>query len=136
MLDRLRNLVRRRANGRCEYCISSEDFSPDSFAVEHILPLIKGGTDEPDNLAFSCQGCNNQKYTHQTGIDPMDGSDTPLFHPRQDIWHENFDWSDDYLLIIGSTPTGRATVETLEINRMGVINLRRALVALGEHPPK
>jgi hypothetical protein len=136
MLEWLRNLIRRRANGCCEYCISPEDFSPDTFSIEHIVPIVSGGTDDPDNLAFSCQGCNNQKYTHQTGLDPIYGHEAPLFHPRKNVWNDHFHWSDDYLLIIGSTPTGRATVETLELNRTGVLNLRRALLAVGEHPAR
>jgi len=38
--------------------------------------------------------------------------------------------------VIGLTPTGRATIETLKLNRKGVINLRWALFAVGKHPPK
>jgi hypothetical protein len=39
------------------------------------------------------------------------------------------------MLIIGLTPTGRATIEALHLNRANVVNLRRVLYALGEHPP-
>ena len=31
---------------------------------------------------------------------------------------------------------GRATIETLDLNRKGLINLRRVLLTLGIHPPK
>lgn len=44
-------------------------------------------------------------------------------------------WSDDFTLIIGLTPTGRATIETLFLNREGVVNLRQLLYAIGKHPP-
>jgi len=44
-------------------------------------------------------------------------------------------WNEDFTLIIGLTPTGRATVETLQLNREGLVNLRRLLYAMGEHPP-
>jgi hypothetical protein len=37
--------------------------------------------------------------------------------------------------LVGLTPTGRATVETLKLNREGLINLRRVLYVMGEHPP-
>jgi hypothetical protein len=37
--------------------------------------------------------------------------------------------------VIGLTPTGRATVNELNLNRSGLINLRRVLFACGEHPP-
>jgi hypothetical protein len=38
-------------------------------------------------------------------------------------------------MIIGLTPIGRTTVEALQLNREGVVNLRRVLYAMGEHPP-
>jgi hypothetical protein len=47
----------------------------------------------------------------------------------------SFAWNADFTLIIGLTPTGRATVETLQLNREGLVNLRRVLCAMGEHPP-
>gem|GEM_PF-4995517 len=40
-----------------------------------------------------------------------------------------------YSLIIGITPIGRATVEELQLNRNGVVNLRKVLYQMGEHPP-
>jgi hypothetical protein len=38
-------------------------------------------------------------------------------------------------LIVGLTPTGRATIEALKLNREPLVNLRRLLYAAGEHPP-
>jgi hypothetical protein len=40
------------------------------------------------------------------------------------------------LSIEGRTAAGRATVETLYLNCAALLNLRRALLALGEHPPE
>ncbi len=37
---------------------------------------------------------------------------------------------------IGITEIGRATVEALDLNRIGLVNFRRALLKLGVHPPK
>lgn len=37
--------------------------------------------------------------------------------------------------IEGKTPLSRATIEVLRLNRPGVVNLRRVLVAGGLHPP-
>ena len=34
------------------------------------------------------------------------------------------------------TPKGRATVARLQLNREGVVNLRRLLRRIGKHPPK
>jgi hypothetical protein len=59
----------------------------------------------------------------------------PLYHPRQQRWQEHFAWNEDFTLIVGITPTGRTTVETLKLNREGLVNLRQVLYAMGEHPP-
>jgi hypothetical protein len=45
-------------------------------------------------------------------------------------------WSADYAIVIGITPSGRATVQALALNRPGVVNLRRVLHQLGDHPPR
>lgn len=132
---RQRRVVVERAQGCCEYCLSQANFSTESFSVEHIIPLSKGGKTVLDNLALSCQGCNNYKYTKTEGFDPVSLQWAPLYHPRQQKWEDHFAWNQDYTLIIGLTPTGRATVETLHLNRTPVINFRRVLYAAHEHPP-
>jgi 5-methylcytosine-specific restriction endonuclease McrA len=63
----------RRAGNRCEYCCSPADYASDVFAVEHILPRSKGGLTHISNLALSCQGCNNFKYTATEASDPGSG---------------------------------------------------------------
>jgi hypothetical protein len=130
-----REAVVRRAHGCCEYCRAQELYAPDPFSVEHILPASKGGTNELANLAYSCQGCNGRKYTGTEAIDPGTGDIAPLFHPRQHRWDDHFVWNDDYILVIGRTPIGRATVEKLQLNRPGLVNLRRVLFTAGIHPP-
>src|SRR5207244_2768256 len=84
---------------------------------EHIIPHVAGGTDDLSNLALSCQGCNNHKYTSVTALDPVTGERVPLFHPRAHVWAEHFVWSEDFTLLIGLTPTGRATIQKLRLNR-------------------
>lgn len=127
--------VKKRAANLCEYCKSQADFSSQPFAIEHIFPFVSGGKTVLSNLAFACQGCNGHKFTHTTGRDPITRQETALFHPRKQIWNEHFTWNEDFTLIIGTTPTGRATVETLDLNRQGCINLRKALFVFGKHPP-
>jgi hypothetical protein len=58
-----------------------------------------------------------------------------LFNPRRDAWSNHFIWSSEGLFVIGLTPTGRATVEALELNRERVINIRAADQMVGRHPP-
>lgn len=130
-----RRLIVAQAKGCCEYCYSQIKFATQSFSVEHILPRSKGGTTTPENLALSCQGCNNHKFTKTGGVDLVTGEATQLFHPRQQSWLDHLTWNEDYSLIIGLTPIGRVTVSALRLNRPGLINLRRVLFLLGEHPP-
>ena len=130
----VRQTVFLRAGGCCEYCASQAKFSPDSFSIEHIFPRSVGIIDDLDNLALSCQGCNNRKYIHTTAPDPITGELVALFHPRRQRWAGHFAWSDDFSLVIGLTPTGRATIEKLKLNRQSVVNLRRVLRDSGKHP--
>jgi hypothetical protein len=132
----LRRHVYRRANGCCEYCRSQERFAPDPFSVEHTVARVHGGDTAAHNLALAGRGCNNHKYNKTEAVDPATGQVEPLYNPRLARWDTHFVWSADYSLVIGTTPTGRATVQALALNRPGVVNLRRVLHALGEHPPR
>lgn len=133
--QKLRRLVKDRALGFCEYCICSDSHATQEHSLEHIFPEERGGRSTADNLALACQGCNNIKYIKIHALDPVSQEIVPLFHPRTDLWHEHFAWSADRLTMLGLTPTGRATIEALRLNREGVINLRRLLFLDGKHPP-
>jgi hypothetical protein len=111
------------------------DFSAQSFSVEHINPRYRNGETTLGNLALACQGCNGAKHTKTEALDPITQQIVPLFHPRQQKWTDHFAWNEDYMTVIGVTATGRATVQALKLNRLGVLNLRRALFNMGEHPP-
>lgn len=50
--------VYEQQNGLCAYC---ETELGGSFHVDHVVPLSKGGTDWPDNLAVACATCNLTK---------------------------------------------------------------------------
>lgn len=136
LTDAQRAQVMARARSCCEYCRAQQDFSPDSFSIEHIQPRAKGGADALENLGCACQGCNNRKFVSVDAVDPLTGESVSLFHPRQQRWTEHFAWNEDFTLVLGVTPIGRATVDQLEWNRQGLVNLRRVLFAMGEHPPR
>jgi hypothetical protein len=131
----LRRLVIDRAGGCCEYCLSQARFSPQALSVEHITPIHAGGPTRESNLALSCQGCNSHKAVKTIALDPLTGLLASLFNPRQENWYEHFTWSDDYSTMQGITPTGRATILALRLNREGLVTMRRVLYAMGEHPP-
>ncbi len=125
-----------RAAHRCEYCQSRADCSADSFETEHILPIALGGTDDLENLAFACRGCNARKSQKTQGFDAFTQQLAPLFNPRTEDWSRHFAWDNEFLKIFGLTPTGRATVSALQLNRPGVVNLRYLMKLSGVHPPK
>ncbi len=131
----VKTFVKLRARGCCEYCLSQTDFSPDPFSVEHIIPKSKGGLDIAENLAWACMGCNGMKYNAVECADPVSGAITPIYNPRNDEWRKHFKWSNDFSLLLGLTPVGRGTIEKLQINRTGVVNLRILLHGAGLHPP-
>ena len=132
---KLRRGVAERARGCCEYCRSQARFSPMAFSVEHIHPRSKGGETVSANLALSCPGCNGHKASKTDGEDPVTGAMVPLFHPRQQSWHDHFTWNEDFTRMVGLTPTGRATVVELQLNRENLVNLREVLRDAGRHPP-
>jgi len=125
-----------RAQGYCEYCKSPADFTTEPFSIEHILPLSKNGSNDFFNLALACLGCNIIKSDKTAFIDPVSLQLSSLFNLRTMSWEEHFIWDETLTLIIGKTAIGRATVEALKLNRRPLTNLRHALIAIGEHPPK
>jgi HNH endonuclease len=131
----LKNQVTERANGCCEFCRAQLRFSPNSFHVEHHIPISLGGANSIGNLTLACPQCNLHKAAKIEAIDPVLAQAMPIFNPRQMIWEEHFAWSDDTVYMIGITPIGRATVDLLQTNRENLLNLRRALRQLRLHPP-
>jgi hypothetical protein len=119
----------------CEYCHLTEDVVPQGLWIDHIIPRIKGGTDESTNLCVSCVSCNQAKGKVISAHDPVTNKEVRLFNPRQDNWHAHFRWSQDKLRIEGLTPSGRATVESLKMNKTKMLKLRRLLIRLKLHPP-
>ncbi len=43
MKESLKKEVRERAKNCCEYCFLQAQYSGESFSIEHIIPLIRGG---------------------------------------------------------------------------------------------
>ncbi len=131
-----KDFVRNRAKNCCEYCAYPEDYANQFYAAEHTFPTSKGGKDDVKNYALSCQPCNNHKYNKTEGIDPATGKMVSLFNPRQQKWLDHFVWSPDLILIYAITPIGRATIQTLHLNRKNLQRMRAVLLLIDEHPPK
>lgn len=135
MTEAIKLAVRNRAHNCCEYCRAQAEFSHDPFSFEHIIPVAKGGTDDLENLAWSCLGCNYHKFTAIEAFDLTTEHRVSIFNPRKDSWKSHFRWNDDFTLMIGITPTGRATISKLKLNRSGLVNMRKVLAEAGKHPP-
>ena len=54
-----RLMVLERDNRKCTYCLV--DVAEDSYVLDHIVPISKGGTNKKFNLVTSCQECNQRK---------------------------------------------------------------------------
>ncbi len=124
-----------RAQSRCEYCLTPVEYAAQPFVFEHIIPVSRNGETTLDNLAFACGGCNGHKYNKTEAIDSVEKKSVSLFHPRQQEWLAHFSWNENYQQVIGLTPVGRVTVNTLKLNRIGVVNIRELLCLVGKHPP-
>ncbi|MDZ7363375.1 MAG: HNH endonuclease [candidate division KSB1 bacterium] len=122
------------ARGRCAFCRSEERLMGVTFEIDHIVPRLQRGKTLIDNLCLCCPSCNRHKSVRAQAVDPTTGAETPLFHPTHDHWPEHFAWSDDGARILGLTPTGRATIEALKMNRSQMLELRRYWLANGNHP--
>jgi hypothetical protein len=124
-----RDFVRRRAGNRCEYCLFPEGALPYLvFHVDHIVAKqhIDEISDDPESLAWACSECNYHKGPNLASIDPDSKQQANLFHPRHDNWSNHFTFADG--LIVGLTPTGRATARLLNMNAPRLVRLRRELI--------
>ncbi|MGA2271016.1 MAG: HNH endonuclease [Bryobacteraceae bacterium] len=127
-----RDFVRRRAAGRCEYCLLRQEHCDLAHHVEHIVAKQHGGSDDASNLALACHRCNLRKGPNLTAIDPVTREVVPLFHPRSNDWAEHFIVEGER--IIGTTAVGRATVQLLAMNDARRLELRAQILSSGEQP--
>lgn len=127
MDEQLRAQVRQRAADCCEYCRLPQSALPfATFHIEHIIAEQHGGSDELPNRALCCARCNLSKGPNLSGIDSETGAIVTLFNPRTDKWHDHFEYRG--ALIVGRTPTGRATVHVLNMNEDRRVKLRASLL--------
>jgi hypothetical protein len=134
--EQTRQRVRQKANNRCEYCLSHQDYVMGRLQIDHIKPTVQGGSDSEDNLCLACELCNQYKWTQTEGIDPQTGETVILFNPRQQNWSEHVAWDLDGVTILGQSACGRATVEALRLNNALATTVRRNWARAGWHPPK
>ena len=114
--SRLRARIEALSNARCEYCQAPQNACGYHFHLEHIVPVILGGGDEESNRALACATCNLVNSGRVSALDPLTGEGTSLFHPRNQRWHEHFQWAEDQRTLLGRTSAGRAVIICLDMN--------------------
>jgi len=96
------------------------------------MPKVAGGKDKAENLALACVSCSLKKGAKQSATDPESGEVASLFQPRSKDWSGHFQWQG--VCLVGRTPTGRATIKTLDLNRPLILAIRKEEVRLGRLP--
>lgn len=133
MPPNLRQLVWERARGCCEYCQLPQDHDPRPFHLDHIRPQKHNGSTVPENMALSCAACSLYKGPNPAGYDPDTDEIQPLFHPRNQLWPDHFEWDGGTL--VGKTPIGRTTIRVLRVNEPLRVHHRELLIELEVFPP-
>jgi len=130
----LRELVARRANYKCEYCLIAESDTYLGCQVDHIISVKHGGLTTESNLAYACTFCNRFKGSDIASIIPDTGELFRLYNPRSDEWREHFTF--DNLTIRSKTNIGEVTTRILKFNTQERILERELLIKTGRYPAK
>jgi hypothetical protein len=131
----LRERVAVEARFRCGYCLTAQAVVGTPMEIDHLIPESLGGLTEESNLWLACSLCNDRKSNRIAWADPTSGEMVRLFDPRRQEWTDHFRWTASGDEIVGLTPTGRATVAALQLNRTALVEARRLWVFVGWHPP-
>lgn len=111
--------VRQRAHSACEFCGVTETDTGGELTIDHFHPQTKGGTDDLNNLLYSCHRCNQYKGDYW----PAQPDDSALWNPRQDPLNAHLLLLADATLY-PHTPTGAFTLKRLRLNRPPLIAYR------------
>jgi HNH endonuclease len=130
--EALRQQVRERGRGRCEYCLVHEEDVGFTHQADHIIAEKHGGATSVDNLAWACMECNRYKGADLTSIDPTTGRLASLYHPRRQSWRRHFRINGPRLDPL--TASGRATAFLLQLNDPMRMRERAGLIAVGRYP--
>ena len=128
----LRELVRERARGFCEYCQIPEQFMLLPFQIDHIIAEKHQGPTEEGNLAWSCERCNSHKGPNISGY--FGWTARPAFQSASRYLERSFHWKGGVLE--GRSDMGEVTIQVLNVNLPNLIILREALIEEDVFPPQ
>jgi hypothetical protein len=116
----IREQVRHRAHGACEFCGITEIDAGGMLTIDHFQPHTKAGSDTLENLIYACVACNQYKqdYWPRTETAPI------LWNPRQESANQHFVEQEDGELT-ALTPAGVFTIQRLRLNRSQLIAARQ-----------
>ncbi|HBJ84879.1 MAG TPA: HNH endonuclease [Verrucomicrobiales bacterium] len=129
----LRERVRSRAYGVCEYCLIHQRQAWYSHQIDHIISRKHGGRTTFDNLALACGICNNAKGSDLGSLTRRQAVLIRFYHPRNDRWAEHFRLNDDGV-IDPITEIGEVTCRIFGFNARERLLERRALLRAGDFP--
>lgn len=100
-----REQVRQRARCACEFCGVSETDVGGLLTIDHFQPQSKGGSDDLENLIYSCASCNQYKQDYW----PTSESEPRLWNPREESASAHFVELDDGR-VVAISPSGEFTI--------------------------
>ncbi len=128
--DSIRRKVAERANYCCEYCLLPDTRSFFTFHIDHIISIKHGGSDDLDNLAYSCQICNLNKGSDIATVISDILNPIRFYNPCFDNWHSHFSIESSGLLIAKSD-IASATIKILDLNHPDSIIERLEMLKRG-----
>lgn len=128
----LKEAVRERAGGRCEYCRMPEAGALFAHEPDHVIAAQHRGTTHLDNLALACIQCNRLKGPNIASVDPETNRIVPLFNPRTERWLEHFRAQGGR--IVPLTPAARATAALLNFSDPDREQSRQRFWLAGQFP--
>lgn len=108
-------------DGKCCYC-GVKAYSPKMVDIEHFKPksLYPDLANDYENLLITCRECNIYKGPYF----PLNDNGEPLLlNPRKDNFSEHIKICENGYLE-GLTERGKATIDTLKLNREGLVEQR------------
>lgn len=115
-----REFIRQRAQFACEYCGIREVDAGSELTVDHFQPRAQGGTDDLDNLVYSCIACNQYKHDYWSNSP----QEPHLWNPRQQPFSQHFLRMNDGLLQPLSE-IGLFSLQLLHLNRLPLVEYRQ-----------
>ncbi len=127
-----RNLVEKRAEAICEYCLITIEDTYFGGEVDHIIGIKHDGETEADNLALACQPCNRNKGSDIGSLSQRTKNLVRFFNPRTDKWSAHFRLSGANIKPL--TEIGEVTSRILGLNEVERLKERQGLIEISRYP--